>query len=236
MLSVKDLHVSAGDKTILNGISYDFKKGCVYAVMGPNGSGKSTLAHTIMGNPAYDLSPESKIILDGQEIQDQEAHERAASGIFLSFQTPLSLTGVKVHQLLQLALTGKEKPLDIRKKTQQFAQVLKIPDELLSRSLNEGASGGEKKKLEVLQAAVLDKPFLIFDEIDTGVDVDALKTIAQFLNTHKAGKTYIVITHYTRILHYLKPDVVLVLKNGQLEKTGDYSLAIDIEANGYKHS
>ncbi len=140
---------------------------------------------------------------------------------------------MKVHQMLQIALKGKKDPLVIRTELKKAASELKISEELLYRSLNEGASGGEKKKMEVLQAAVLDKQFLMFDEVDTGVDVDALKTIAQYLNEHKKGKTYLVITHYNRILRYLKPDRVLVISDGKLKKEGDHTLAEKIESTGY---
>ena len=136
---------------------------------------------------------------------------------------------------MQIALNGKKDPLTIRKQAQEVAKELRISEELLGRSLNEGASGGERKKMEVLQAAVLDKKLLIFDEVDTGVDVDALKSISQFLNNHREGKTYIVITHYNRILHYLKPDYVLVIANGKIAKVGDHTLAEEIEKNGYEN-
>jgi Fe-S cluster assembly ATP-binding protein len=134
-----------------------------------------------------------------------------------------------------MALSGKKNPLQIRQEANKAAEELKINPELLSRSLNDGASGGEKKKLEVLQAAVLDKDLLIFDEVDTGVDVDALKTISQYLKKHQGNKTYIIITHYNRILHYLKPDKVLVIANGELKKIGDAALAEEIEKNGYEN-
>lgn len=233
MLTLKDLSIAVGKKKILHDINFTFEDGKIYAIMGPNGSGKSTLAYGIMGHPSLELSSESKIFLNKEDITELDSNERADKGIFLSFQTPLSLAGVKVHQLIQLANKGKKKPLELRQEIQKVAKELRINEDLLSRSLNEGASGGEKKKLEVLQAAVLDKDFLIFDEVDTGVDVDALKTIATFLEKNKTGKTYVVITHYIRILHHLRPDYVLVIRDGQLKKVGDYSLAEEIEKDGY---
>ena len=232
MLTVHNLKAKVGDKEILKGIDFEFEEGKIYAVMGPNGSGKSTLAYAIMGHPGYEV--EGQITMNGEEIGEEEPHKRAQRGIFLSFQTPLLLSGVKVFQLIQLAIKGKKDPLEVRKRIQQFAKDLKINEELLSRSLNEGASGGEKKKMEVLQAASLDKKFIIFDEVDTGVDVDALKTISQFLDRNREGKTYVIITHYNRILHYLRPDRVLVVAGGQLKKVGDASLAEEIEKNGYE--
>jgi Fe-S cluster assembly ATP-binding protein len=239
MLTLKNLTTKIGEKTILENVNFEFEKGKIYAVMGPNGSGKSTLAYTVMGHPAYQIQ-KSKIkhrnVIEfmGEDITELEANERAERGIFLSFQTPLALSGVKVYQLLQLALNGKKDPLTIRKEAQAYAKELHISEDLLSRSLNEGASGGERKKMEVLQAAVLDKKLLIFDEVDTGVDVDALKSISQFLNNHRQDKTYIVITHYNRILHHLKPDYVLVIAKGKLVKVGDHTLAEEIEKNGYE--
>jgi len=188
-----------------------------------------------MGHPSYVAGPSSKLIFEKKNINDLDAEKRAKLGIFLSFQSPLSLAGVKVHQLLQLALIGKKDPVTIRNEIKKYAKELKIKDELLGRSLNEGASGGEKKKMEVLQSAVLNKKLLIFDEVDTGVDVDALKAISKFLHNNKKDKTYIIITHYNRILHYLKPDHVLILINGQLKKVGDYTLAHEIEKEGYEN-
>lgn len=233
MLKLKNLTVSIEGKEILKGIDFEFEKGKTYAVMGPNGSGKSTLAYSIMGHPAYEAGEESRIEFNGTNILDMEPDERAKEGIFLSFQTPLSLSGVKVFQLLQLALNGKKDPLQIRNEAKKYAQELGISEELLNRPLNEGASGGERKKMEVLQAAVLEKKLLIFDEVDTGVDVDSLKSISKFLTKHKEDKTYIVITHYNRILHHLKPDYVLVMIGGKLAKIGGPELAKQIEDEGY---
>lgn len=234
MITLQQLSVSIDEKPILKNIDFTFEEGKIYAVMGPNGSGKSTLAYSIMGHPSYTIEAGSKIMANGEDITEMEANERAEKGIFLSFQSPLSLQGVKVQQLLRLAMEGKKNPVEIYKQVKDIAKELKIPEHLLERSLNDGASGGEKKKLEVLQAMVLDKNFLIFDEVDTGVDVDALKTISQYLQKNRKGKTYVVITHYNRILHYLKPDNVLVIANGELKKVGDHTLAEEIEKNGYE--
>lgn len=234
MLHIKQLTASVGPKTILKDMSYTFEKGKVYAIMGPNGSGKSTLASVVMGNPAYTLAEESRIIFMDEEIQALESHERAKKGIFLSFQTPLSLAGVTIYQLLRFALQGTREPLAIRKAVQSFAKKLKIPEELITRSLNEDFSGGEKKKMEVLQACVLDPQLLIFDEIDTGVDVDALKTIAGCMKELMSpDKTIIIITHYNQILKYVKPDTVLVLREGKIVAEGDHTMAEKIEKNGY---
>lgn len=234
MLKIDNLSVSVGNKTILKNLNFKFETGKIYAVMGPNGSGKSTLAYTIMGHPNYVLDRKSKIIHDKKNITALSADKRAKTGIFLSFQQPVPLRGIRVSELIQLALSGQRDPLQIKRQMDAYAKDLKIPQELLDRSLNDGASGGEKKKLEVLQAAVLDKKLLVFDEVDTGVDVDALRTIARFLDKHRRGKTYIIITHYNRILHFLKPDKVLVIINGELTKVGDHRLANYIEKEGYE--
>jgi Fe-S cluster assembly ATP-binding protein len=232
MLRLKNLSVSVGEKKIIKNFSFDFQKGKVYVVMGPNGSGKSTLSYALMAHPTYELN--GLISLNGENITDLDAQKRAEKGIFLSFQSPLSLSGVTVFQLLQLALSGTIDPVKLRRKVLSTAKELHLSEELLRRSLNENASGGEKKKLEVLQATILDKQVQIFDEVDTGVDVDALKTIGTFLNKNKKNKTYIIITHYNRILKYVKPDEVLVLNNGKLVRTGGASLAKKIERTGYK--
>ncbi|GAB4218974.1 MAG: Fe-S cluster assembly ATPase SufC [Candidatus Microgenomates bacterium] len=233
MITLKNISVSVNDKQILKNISFSFEKDKVYALMGPNGSGKSTLANIIMGHPSFQLT-QGKIFFKAEDITDLTPEKKGQKGIFLSFQQPLSLTGVTVFQLLRLALSGKKDPLDVKKEIDYFAKKLKIKQELLQRSLNDGASGGEKKKLEVLQAAILDPKFLILDEVDTGVDVDALKTIATFLDEFKKERTILLITHYYRILRYIKPDKVLVLVNGEIKKVGDHRLAEKIEKEGYE--
>ncbi len=237
MLRIQNLQVSVAVKQILTDFSYTFEKDQVYAIMGPNGSGKSTLAHAIAGNPTYQVSS-SKLQISNKgkviNLKDLEPDERADGGIFLSFQNPLALQGIRVAQLLLLALKGKVSALEIRKRSKAIAKELSISEDLLNRSLNEGASGGERKKMEVLQGAILDRTVQIYDEVDTGVDVDALKSIGQFLHAHKKGKVIIIITHYHRILKYIKPDKVLVLKDGQLIADGGPGLAETIEKEGYQ--
>lgn len=233
MITLEHVSVSVGTKEILHDISYRFKKNTVYAIMGPNGSGKSTLAYAIMGHPGYQISAKGSIRIGTREISTLSADKRSQAGIFLSFQSPLALTGVSVYQLLHVALKGKKDPIHIRKEVQALARTLHIHPDLLQRPLNEGASGGEKKKLELLQAMVLEKQFLMFDEIDTGVDIDALRDMATFLNKEKEKKTYFLITHYNRILKYIRPDKVLVMVNGSIVDEGDYTLAHSIEQNGY---
>jgi Fe-S cluster assembly ATP-binding protein len=234
MLSIKNLSVSIDKKQILKNISFDFKAGETYALMGPNGSGKSTLALSIMGHPNINSSRASKILVGKKSIKNLSADKRAKLGIFLSFQAPLALSGINVFDLLRLAMEKQIDPVALHKKIRAFADELHIKDELLKRSLNDGFSGGEKKKLEALQAAILTPRFALFDEIDTGVDVDALKIIARFLKKHLPPETTLVfITHSTRLLRYIQPDEVLVLKEGRLIKTGGSALAKKIESKGF---
>lgn len=203
--------------------------------MGPNGSGKSTLANAIMGHPQYEIRSSSQIILSGQDITHSLPEKRAKAGLFLSFQNPLAISGVTVFQLLRAATKGNVDPLTLRKRMYKAAASLKIDKELLERSLNVGASGGEKKKIEVLQAMVLNPKVALFDEVDTGVDVDALKTIALSLSRFRKGKTLILITHNSKIAHYIKADTVLILKEGKLIKEGDMRLAAQIEKEGFEN-
>lgn len=234
MLSLKNFSVSVEEKKILHDFSFDFLAGKTYALMGPNGSGKSTLASAIMGHPKYILSRQSKLFIGKKSLKSLAPDERSRLGIFLSFQTPMELAGVTVFELLRLALEKKIAPVELHKLVALYAKELHIKDELLKRSLNAGFSGGEKKKLEALQAVLLGPRFAIFDEIDTGVDVDALKTIAQFLAKHLPKETALVfITHSTRLLRVIRPDQVLVLKDGRLVKTGAAALAKRIEEKGF---
>lgn len=234
MLTIEHLKVSIEGKTILPDFSFAFQPGRSYCLMGPNGSGKSTLASVIMGHPKYSVGRSSKILLGKKNVKNISPDERAKLGIFLSFQTPMALPGVTVFELLRLALEKKYTPVELHKLVQQYAQELRIKDELLKRSLNMDFSGGEKKKLEALQAVLLAPSFALFDEIDTGVDVDALRTIATFLKKHLSKETTLVfITHSTRLVKYVKPDVVLVLQDGRLVKTGTALLAQKIEAKGF---
>lgn len=235
MLTLTDLSVAIGEKKILKRISFDFKKGTTYALMGPNGSGKSTLASAIMGHPSIQYARASKILVSGKNIKNLSPDKRSALGIFLSFQSPLEIPGVTVFDLLRIALEKKFDPVTLHKQVKAYAKELHIKDELLKRSLNVGFSGGEKKKLEALQAVMLEPQFALFDEIDTGVDVDALKTIARFLKKHLSKDTTLVfITHSTRLLKYVSPDVVLIIKDGTLVKTGDVALAKEIEQTGFE--
>jgi Fe-S cluster assembly ATP-binding protein len=233
VLELKNLTVKIEEKEILHDINFKFEKGKTYAIMGPNGSGKSTLAWAILGHPKLTLSEESRIIFNGKDITSLRPEERAKKGIFLSFQTPPSLSGVNVFQLLNFAFP-KVNPLVMREKVQEVAGKVGLSQELLERSFAPGLSGGEKKKVEALQAVVFNPKLLILDEIDTGLDVDALRKIAHALSENKKGKTIILITHYSRVLKYIEPDYVLVLKEGRITSFGDKTLAEKIEKEGYQ--
>lgn len=235
-LTLKNFTVFVKKKKILDNLNFKFEKGKTYVLMGPNGSGKSTLALAVFGHPAYSLSRGSRVSFNDRNLKLLSPEKRARQGLFLSFQSPLSVPGVTVFQLLRQALSGRVDVLTLRDRMDETARLLKIKKELLERSLNEEFSGGEKKKMEVLQAALLDPQLLIFDEVDTGVDIDSLRLITSALKTlRKQGRTLILITHYNRILKYLRPDQVLVMKSGRLVKTGDYQLAGKIEKDGYEN-
>lgn len=234
MLTIKNLSVSIERKKILYDISFAFKPGTTYAILGPNGSGKSTLASAIMGHPKLTLSRASKLLLGTKNIRSLSPDKRAGLGISMTFQSPLALEGVSVRDLLRLSLEKRYDPFILHQKIREAAKILKIKDELLSRSLNDGFSGGEKKKLEALQIALIEPKFVLFDEIDTGVDVDALKTITGFLKKTLPKETSLVfITHSAKLLRYMKPDTVLVLKEGKLVATGGSTLAAQIERSGF---
>jgi Fe-S cluster assembly ATP-binding protein len=233
MLSLKNVKVSVEQKEILHDFSYQFQEKKIYAIMGPNGSGKSTLIQTIIGNPQYDLAKNSSIIFQNKSIHTLSPDKRAKLGIGVTFQSPLALQGISVFQLLRLALKDVD-VVALYENIERVAKELKIKKELIDRPLNEGASGGERKKLEVLQMAILDPSILFFDEIDTGVDVDSLKTIFTFLKKFKKDKTFVFITHYSKIFAYLKPDEVLVMKNGVLAAKGGKEMIQSIEEKGYE--
>ena len=244
-LSINNLHVAVSGKQILRGISLEVKPGEVHAVMGPNGSGKSTLAYTLAGHPTYEVtSSDSHVTLNGTQILEMSPDERAQAGLFLAFQYPMEIPGVKVQNFLRMAYEARftDQPekkfpsvLKFREHLQTLATELQVNPELLARGLNEGFSGGEKKRLEILQMAALEPQYAILDETDSGLDVDAIKAVAA--GVRKIVKKYntgvLVITHYQRILEYLKPDFVHVLVNGQIEKSGGPELAHQVEAEGY---
>lgn len=233
MLSLKAVSVRVGEKILLHGVSHTFNQGKIYAIMGPNGSGKSTLVQTVIGNAIYSLDKSSSLVFNKKNISKHTPDKRAKLGIGITFQSPLALQGISVFQLLRLALKDMD-VLELYEKIEKIAKELKIKKELIDRPLNEGASGGERKKLEVLQMVLLNPSIIFFDEIDTGVDVDSLKTIFAFLKKFRKDKTFVFITHYSKIFSYLKPDEVLVMKEGSLVKKGGKELIEVIEKKGYE--
>ncbi len=238
-LEVKNLHVNVNGTKILNGVSLEVGKGEVVALMGPNGSGKSTLAFTLMGHPNYSVE-NGKIILKGQDITGAKVHERAKQGLFLSFQYPYEVSGVSMFNFLRLALNEKLNvkklsPFEFRKLLNEKLDMLKMPQNFADRYLNEGFSGGEKKKAEILQLAVLQPEIAILDETDSGLDIDALKIVAEGINKLRSKELGILlITHYQRILGYIKPDKVYVMIGGRIVKSGSKELAQELEEKGYE--
>lgn len=258
-MSIKNLHASVDGKKILNGVSFDVLSGEVHAIMGPNGSGKSTLAYVLMGSPSYECQmSNAQCTIDAIDILSMRPDQRAKAGLFLAFQSPIPIPGVSVFNLLRTAYQEihkvaetvtdeKQNPVlsrrwqaegmslqEFTKQLKEYAKLLHIDEAFLSRGIHDGFSGGEKKKLEMLQALVLAPKFAIFDEIDTGLDVDALKIVAAGIEQlKKQGTGIIVITHYQRILKYVKPDVVHVFVKGKIVQTGTASLSKTIEAEGY---
>lgn len=243
-LKISDLQVSIEEKQILKGISLAVKPGEIHAVMGPNGSGKSTTAATLAGHPDYEVTGGSATI-NGEELLELSPDERSQKGLFLAFQYPVEIPGVRVQNFLKLAYEARfankpeklfKKALDFRKHLQALAEELDINSEFLNRGLNEGFSGGEKKQLEILQMAVLEPEFAILDETDSGLDIDAIKKVSA--GVQKIIKKYntgvLVITHYKRILEYLKPDFVHVMVKGKIVKSGGAELVDQLEATGYK--
>jgi len=241
MLKINNLHASVEGKGILKGINLEVKPGEVHAIMGPNGSGKSTLAAVIAGKEEYEVT-EGNILLDGEDIEELSAEERAHKGVFLSFQYPVAIPGVSVTNFMKTAIneTRKAKGLEdmpakeMLKLIREKSELLEIDRKFLSRSLNEGFSGGEKKRNEIFQMAMLEPKLAILDETDSGLDIDALRIVANGVNKLKSkDNAVIVITHYQRLLEYIVPDFVHVLHNGKIVKSGTKELAHELEAKGY---
>ena len=242
MLEIKNLHAEIAGKKILDGVTLSVKAGEVAAIMGPNGSGKSTLSYVIAGRPDYVVT-EGEVLLDGLNILELDPHERAAKGLFLAFQYPLEIPGVTTMTFLKAAVNSQRKQRgeaelstpDFMKKVRAAADRLGVKQEMLRRALNVGFSGGEKKRLEVLQMALLEPRFGILDETDSGLDIDALRIVAEGVNALRApDRSFLVITHYQRLLDYIVPDTVHVLSKGRIVKTGGKELALELEKNGYR--
>ncbi len=241
MLSIKNLHASIGDKEILKGINLEVKAGEVHAIMGPNGAGKSTLSAIIAGNENYEVT-EGEIFLDNEDISELAPEERAHKGVFLSFQYPVEIPGVSVTNFMRTAINETRKANGLEempanemlKVIREKSELLEIDRKFLSRSLNEGFSGGEKKRNEIFQMAMLEPKLAILDETDSGLDIDALRIVANGVNKLKSDKNAIVvITHYQRLLDYIVPDFVHVLYNGKIVKSGTKELAYELEEKGY---
>ena len=240
-LTIKNLGVAVGDQQILDGVNLEISSGEVHAVMGPNGSGKSTLASVVAGNEDYEVI-KGKILLKGNDLADLDAESRAHEGIFLSFQYPVEIPGVSVTNFIKTAINANRKAQGLKdmpasellKKIREKAKLLDIDSKFLSRSLNEGFSGGEKKRNEIFQMAMLEPAFAILDETDSGLDIDALKIVANGVNKLKGkDNAVVVITHYQRLLDYIVPDFVHVLFDGKIVKSGTKELAHELEAKGY---
>jgi Fe-S cluster assembly ATP-binding protein len=246
-LVIKDLHANVGDKEILKGVNLTVKPGTIHAIMGPNGSGKSTLAYTLMGHPNYEVTS-GEVIYKGQNILELEADERSKLGLFLAFQYPVAIPGVTVANFLRSAVNahraeeGKDPkqtaiPMaQFRKELREKMGQLEIDDAFVRRYLNEGFSGGEKKRIEILQMAMLKPSMAVMDETDSGLDIDALRVVAQGVNAlveQQPDMGALVITHYQRLLNYIKPHVVSVLVDGRVVREGGPELALELEEKGY---
>ena len=236
-LQIKDLHVSVDGKPILKGVDLDVRKGEVHALMGPNGSGKSTLSYTLMGHPNYEVT-KGDILVNGQSILDKAPDERARAGMFLAFQYPMSIPGVTVHNFLRAAYNGAHAkdltPVEFNMILLEKMKRLNVDPTFARRYVNEGFSGGEKKRLEVLQMAVLEPTIAVLDEPDSGLDIDAVRIVADGINAfHGPDNGVLIITHYQRILNYVKPTRVSVILDGRVVKQGGPELALDLEEKGY---
>jgi Fe-S cluster assembly ATP-binding protein len=241
LLEVKNLHVEVADRKILNGLTLTVAKGQVAAIMGPNGSGKSTLAYVLVGKPGYVVT-EGQVLFSGEDVLAMDTDTRAAKGLFLAFQYPMEIPGVATMTFLRTAVNAQRKHRgqddlstpEFMKRVRDTAAVLGIDMEMLRRAVNVGFSGGEKKRNEILQMAMLEPKLAVLDETDSGLDIDALKVVADGVNRLRSPeRAMIVITHYQRLLNYIVPDVVHVLSKGQVVKSGGKELALELEAKGY---
>ncbi len=238
-LEIKDLHIAIGEKPIVKGLTLTIRQGEVHAIMGPNGTGKSTLAKAIAGHPDYTITG-GDVLLDGQSILGMEVDERARAGLFLAFQYPSEVPGVSIANFLRAAVQARMaegEELDATayyKRLYSKMDMLKIDRKFTSRSVNEGFSGGEKKRCEILQMAMLEPKFSVMDETDSGLDIDALRIVAEGVNALRGATLgVLLITHYQRLLNYIVPDFVHVMYDGRIVKSGDKSLALELEAKGY---
>jgi Fe-S cluster assembly ATP-binding protein len=241
MLKIENLHVAVGDNKVLNGLDLEIPTGEVHAIMGPNGSGKSTLAHVLAGRPGYEVTAGS-VTYDGRDLLALEPEERAHEGVFLGFQYPVEIPGVNNVYLLKAALNAARKhhglpevdAFEFLNLVREKMQLMKMDESFLSRGVNEGFSGGEKKRNEILQMLVLEPRLAVLDETDSGLDIDALKVVANGVNTLRSPeKSVVLVTHYQRLLDYVVPDHVHVLVRGKIARSGDRTLALELEKRGY---
>src|SRR6476660_3776599 len=241
MLKIENLHVAVGDNKVLNGLTLAIPTGEVHAIMGPNGSGKSTLAHVLAGRPGYEVTSGS-VTLDGKDLLALEPEERAHEGVFLGFQYPVEIPGVNNVYLLKAAVNAARKhrglpevdAFDFLGLVRDKMKLMRMDDSFLTRGVNEGFSGGEKKRNEILQMLVLEPRLAILDETDSGLDIDALKVVAAGVNSQRSPeRACVLVTHYQRLLEYVAPDFVHVLVRGRIAKSGDRSLALELERRGY---
>ena len=241
MLKIKNLHAQVGDTKILNGLNLEVGSGEVHAIMGPNGSGKSTLASVLSGREAYEVT-EGSVDFDGLDLLDIDASDRARVGLFLAFQYPVEIPGVSNMNFMKAAINGKRahsgldpiKGTDFLQKVKECASLVELDGRLRDRSVNEGFSGGEKKRNEIFQMAMLEPKLAVLDETDSGLDIDALRVVSQGVNAMRsAERSFIVITHYQRLLDHIVPDFVHVLSDGQIVKSGGKELALELEEKGY---
>jgi Fe-S cluster assembly ATP-binding protein len=241
VLEIRDLHATVDGKEILRGINLSVKKGEIHAIMGPNGSGKSTLAKILAGHPAYEVT-KGEVLFEGRNLLELAPDERAREGVFLAFQYPVEVPGVSNAQFLRLAYNEKRKhlgeeeldPLEFKDLLAERAKVVEMDAGLMSRSVNEGFSGGEKKRNEILQMAVLEPKLAVLDETDSGLDIDALRIVSEGVNKLRTPENAVIlVTHYQRLLNYIVPDHVHVLYKGRIVRTGGKELALELEAKGY---
>jgi Fe-S cluster assembly ATP-binding protein len=241
-LEIKNLHVSAGDKQILKGVDLHVRAGEFHALMGPNGSGKSTLANAVMGHPNFEVT-EGQVLLDGEDVTEADPDERARAGLFMAFQYPVAIPGVTVAKYLRMVMNARREALgepeislkDFRKTVEAAMELTHVPREFSNRYLNDGFSGGEKKRMEILQLALLRPSLAVLDETDSGLDIDALNTVAHGVNTVADGTDMgvLIITHYQRILHMVKPQFVHIMFDGRIVKQGGPELVEQLEKRGY---
>lgn len=241
LLKIVDLHVNINGKEILKGFNLSINQGEIHAIMGPNGTGKSTLASALVGKPDYEITSGS-VFFKGQDLLEMEPDERALAGIFLSFQYPVEIPGVSMINFMKTVLDARRKHQDLEPVSssdflamvKQNSELVGINDKMKGRAVNEGFSGGEKKKNEIFQMAMIQPDLAILDELDSGLDIDSLKQIAESLNKlHHSSNSYLIITHYQRLLDYVKPDFVHIMNDGKIVKSGGFELATELEEKGY---